>query len=52
MQHRQNGRTFRMLNVFDDYNRQVLRIEDDTCSLTLNIIRVLERLEASRGLPT
>jgi putative transposase len=26
-----NGRTFRMLNVLDDYNRQVLRIEADTC---------------------
>jgi len=29
MQHRQNGRAFRMLNVLDDDNRQVLRIEAD-----------------------
>jgi len=47
-----NGRTFRMLNVLDDYNRQVLRIEADTCLPARRVIRVLEQLEESRGLPS
>ena len=46
-----NGRTFRMLNVIDDYNRQVLRIETDTSLPTLRVIRVLEQLKEVRGLP-
>lgn len=46
-----DGRTFRMLNVIDDYNRQVLRIEADTSLPALRVIRVLEQLEESRGLP-
>ena len=46
-----NGRTFRLLNVIDDYNREVLRIEADTCLPALRVIRVLEELEQSRGLP-
>ena len=50
MQHRQNGRTFRMLNVLDHYNRQVLRIEVDTCLPARRVIRVLQQLEESRGL--
>jgi putative transposase len=52
MRHRRNGRTFRMLNVLDDYNRQVLRIESDTCLPAQRVIRVLEQLEESRGLPS
>jgi putative transposase len=40
-----------MLNVLDDYNRQVLRIEADTCLPARRVIRVLEQLEESRGLP-
>jgi len=47
-----NGRPFRMLNVLDDYNRQVLRIEADTCLPAQRVIRVLEQLEESRGLPS
>lgn len=47
-----DGRTFRMLNVIDDYNRQVLRMEADTSLPSLRVIRVLEQLEESRGLPT
>jgi putative transposase len=47
-----DGRTFRLLNVIDDYNRQVLRIEADTCLPALRVIRVLEELEGSRGLPS
>ena len=47
-----NGRTFRLLNVIDDYNREVLRVEADTCLPALRVIRVLEELEESRGLPS
>jgi putative transposase len=47
-----NGRTFRMLNVLDDYNRQVLRIEADTCLPVRRVIRVGEQLEESRDLPS
>ena len=46
-----NGRTFRLLNVMDDFNRQVLWVEADTSLPSLRVIRVLERLEESRGLP-
>lgn len=46
-----NGRTFRMLNVIDDFNRQVLRIETDTSLPALRVIRVLEQLKEVRGLP-
>ncbi len=46
-----DGRTFRMLNVIDDYNREVLRIETDTSLPALRVIRVLEQLKESRGLP-
>lgn len=46
-----DGRSFRMLNVIDDYNRQVLWIETDTSLPALRVIRVLENLKNSRGLP-
>lgn len=46
-----DGRTFRLLNVMDDYNRQVLAIEADTSLPVPRLIRVLERLKESRGLP-
>lgn len=46
-----NGRSFRMLNVLDDFNRQVLRIETDTSLPALRVIRVLEQLKEVRGLP-
>lgn len=46
-----DGRTFRLLNVIDDYNRQILAIEADTSLPVLRLIRVLERLKESRGLP-
>lgn len=47
-----NGRTFRLLNILDDFNREVLRIEVDTCLPALRVIRMLEQLEGSRGLPS
>jgi putative transposase len=46
-----DGRGYRLLNVIDDYNRQVLWIEADTSLPTLRVIRVLEQLKESRGLP-
>ena len=45
-----------MLNVLDDYNRQMLRIEPvlhieaDTCLPARRVIQVLEQFEESRGL--
>jgi len=46
-----DGRKYRLLNVIDDYNREVLAIEADTSLPTVRVIRVLERLEITRGLP-
>ena len=46
-----NGRTFRLLNIVDDYNREVLHIEADTSLPTLRLIRCLEMLKELRGLP-
>lgn len=46
-----NGRRFRMLNVIDDYNREILAIETDTSLPALRVIRVLERLRETKGLP-
>lgn len=46
-----DGRSYRLLNVMDDYNREVLWIESDTSLPALRVIRVLECLEDSRGLP-
>lgn len=46
-----DGRKYRLLNVIDDYNREVLSIEADTSLPTMRVIRVLERLELTRGLP-
>ena len=46
-----DGRKVRLLNVLDDYNREVLWIESDTSLPTLRVIRVLEALKEMRGLP-
>jgi putative transposase len=46
-----DGRSYRLLNVMDDYNREVLSIEADTSLPTLRVIRVLKRLKEYRGLP-
>lgn len=46
-----DGRRFRLLNIMDDYNREVLAIEADTSLPALRLIRVLERLKKERGLP-
>lgn len=46
-----NGTRIRLLNIIDDYNRQVLRIETDPSLPAMRVIRVLEQLKESRGLP-
>lgn len=46
-----DGRTFRLLNVIDDYNREVLAVDADTSLPALRVIRILEQLKESRGLP-
>lgn len=46
-----DGRRIRLLNIIDDYNREVLRIETDTTLPTARVIRVLEQIESYRGLP-
>ncbi|MBK7754132.1 MAG: IS3 family transposase [Flavobacteriales bacterium] len=46
-----DGRTYRLLNVIDDYNREVLAIEVDTSLPALRVIRVLERIKSVRPLP-
>ncbi len=46
-----DGSRFRMLNILDDYNREVLRIEPDTSLPALRVIRVLEQLKEYRGVP-
>ena len=47
----EDGRSFRLLNVLDDYNRESLAIEVDTSLPTVRLIRVLNRLVAERGKP-
>jgi putative transposase len=46
-----DGRKFRLLNIVDDYNREVLHIEADTSLPTVRLIRSLEYLKEFRGLP-
>lgn len=47
-----NGRTFRTLNVIDDFNREALWIEVDTSLPAERVARVLEQLLSWRGKPT
>ena len=46
-----DGRTFRTLNVIDDYNREALWIEVDTSLPAERMVRVLEQLFFWRGKP-
>lgn len=46
-----DGRKFRLLNVIDDYNREILAMEADFSIPALRLIRVLEYLREFRGLP-
>jgi putative transposase len=46
-----DGRKFRLLNIVDDYNREILSMEADLSIPALRLIRVLEYLKEFRGLP-
>jgi len=46
-----DGRRFRTLNVVDDFSRECPAIEVDTSISGARVVRVLERLSASCGLP-
>jgi putative transposase len=46
-----SGRTFRTLNVIDDYNREALWIEVDTSLPAERVVQVLERLLFERAAP-
>ena len=46
-----DGRTYRLLNVIDDYNRQLLAVEVDTSLPARRVIRVLEQLKEAGRLP-
>jgi putative transposase len=47
-----DGRGFRTLNVVDDFTRECLAIEVDRSLPGLRVVRVLERLRETTGLPT
>lgn len=46
-----DGKRYRLLNIIDDYNREILTVETDTSLPAMRVIRVLERLIEYRGLP-
>jgi putative transposase len=46
-----DGRNIRLLNVMDDYNREILSIETDTSLPTQRVIRCLEEIGCTRGYP-
>lgn len=46
-----DGRRIRLLNIIDDFNREVLCIETDTSLPTSRVIRTLEKVGFSRGFP-
>lgn len=46
-----SGRRFRTFNLIDDFNREVLAIEVDLNLPAARVIRVLDRIAATRGYP-
>lgn len=46
-----HGTRYRLFNVIDDFNRESLAIEIDTSLRAARLVRVFERLKATRGLP-
>ena len=46
-----NGRVFRALTIVDEFTRESLHIEIDTSLPGLRVVRVLDQLALSRGLP-
>ena len=47
----QDGRKIRVLNIMDDYNREMLAIEVGLSIPAQRVVSVLQRLEEQRGLP-
>ena len=45
------GRTFRILNLVDDYSREAIATEVDTSLPGVRVVRVLERVAQTRPLP-
>jgi putative transposase len=46
-----DGRSVRLLNIMDDFNRESLCIEIDTSLPTGRVIRALQKIIEQRGLP-
>lgn len=46
-----DGRSFRLFNVLDDFNREALRIEIDTSLPAQRVVRALDQLIEIRGKP-
>jgi len=46
-----DGRRFRTLNIVDEFTRECVAIEVDTSISGLRVVRVLEQLARTRGLP-
>ena len=46
-----NGRRFRVLNIMDDFNREILSLTIDTSIRSKRVVRVLDRLLEWRGKP-
>ncbi len=46
-----DGKRFRLLNIMDDFNREVLAVEADTSLPALRVVRVLQKLLFTRGKP-
>jgi len=46
-----DGSKYRILNIVDDYNREILAMEADTSLPALRLIRTLDNLKQTRGLP-
>ena len=46
-----NGRKYRLLNIMDDYNRELLTVEIDTSLPSARVVRALEWIAEDRGLP-
>lgn len=46
-----DGRRVRLLNIMDDFSREMLILEIDTSLPALRLLRALDRLKESRGVP-
>jgi len=47
----ETGRSIRLLNVIDDFNREALAIEIDFSLSSLRVIRILEQIISRIGKP-